>query len=167
MRTLVRLGERHAEEYRRLRSESLSEAPLSFGASPKTDFSATLDGVREQLRSEATILIGAFEDEVLAGCVGLLIPRHAKARHKLHLWGMYVSRPFRGHGIGRELLQAAIDQARAMPTVEWIELGVTSESAAAKELYSRAGFEMWGREADALRDADRSVDEYRMALRLR
>lgn len=139
---------------------------MAFGASPETDFSASLDGVREQLRSDATVIIGAFEETSLAGCVFLLRPRHAKARHKLHLWGMYVSRAQRRRGIGLELLRAAIDAARAMPGVCWIELGVTSESTAARELYARAGFEVWGTERDALRDEGRSVDEVHMALRL-
>ena len=163
----VRLDERHAEQYQRLRGEALRDEPLSFGASPETDFSASLDAVRDQLRGDATMILGAFEGDELAGCVGLLRSRHAKARHKLQLWGMYVLPRWRRRGIGLALLGEAIEQARAMRDVEWIELGVTSRSAAARALYAKAGFEEWGCERDALRHDGESVDEYRMALRLR
>jgi RimJ/RimL family protein N-acetyltransferase len=150
------LNEHDAAQYAQLRRESLLESPLSFGASPAMDVAHSVEGV-----------IGAFEDERLIGMVGLLRARHQKSQHKLLLWGMYVLPSFRGRGIGAELLDAALRQARSFPEVSWVQLGVTSAAAGARRLYERAGFEMWGVEPDALRHDGQSVDESHMALRLR
>jgi ribosomal protein S18 acetylase RimI-like enzyme len=154
-RTIRQLNERDAAQYAQVRRESLLESPLSFGASPATDAARSVDGV-----------IGAFEEERLVGMVGLLPGRHEKTQHKLHLWGMYVLPAFRGRGIGAELLDAALHHARSFAEVSWVQLAVTSAAPAARHLYERAGFEVWGIEPDALRHGGESVVEYHMALRL-
>lgn len=81
------LEEADAEAYRQFRCEALEESPLAFGASPATDFSSSPERVREQLRpGSPVVVIGAFEGALLAGMVGLLQARHAKAQHKVQLW---------------------------------------------------------------------------------
>lgn len=155
MRTIRPLSEEDAAQFALVRRESLLASPLSFGASPATDVARVTDGV-----------IGAFEEEQLIGIVGLFRGRHESARHKVQLWGMYVQPAYRGRGIGAELLDAAIRQARALPGVSWVLLAVTSAAPAARRIYERAGFEVWGVEPDALRHEGESVDEYHMALRL-
>jgi ribosomal protein S18 acetylase RimI-like enzyme len=156
MPTIRPLEERDATEFADVRRQSLLESPLSFGASPATDVARVADGV-----------IGAFEDELLVGIVGLLQGRHEKSRHKVHLWGMYVLPAFRSRGIGAALLDAALQQARSTSNVEWVQLGVTSAAPAARRLYERAGFALWGVEPDALRHDGEAVAEYHMTLRLR
>jgi RimJ/RimL family protein N-acetyltransferase len=112
------------------------------------------------------VIVGAFEEEELIGVVGLLRGRHAKSQHKLHLWGMYVRPDFRGRGVGADLVRAAIDHARSSPGIAWVQLSVTAAAPAARRLYERAGFRVWGVEPDALRVGDESVEQHHMALRL-
>lgn len=149
------LSEEDAAQFAQVRRESLLSSPLSFGASPATDVARVTDGV-----------FGAFEEEQLVGIVGLFRDRHESSQHKVHLWGMYVQPAFRGRGLGAELVQAALRHARTLPGVSWVLLAVTSAAPAARRIYERAGFEVWGVEPDALRHDDESVDEYHMALRL-
>lgn len=165
--TLIRaLTDADLDAYVVHRAEALIDTPMAFAASPDDDFAANVDTLREQLKKAPDwILIGAFEEKLIGSC-GLIRDRHVKAAHKMHLWGMYVTPPHRGRGLGEQLLSAAIEHARSVSGVDWIFLGVTSAASTARRLYERAGFEIWGNEPDALRIGNTSVVEHRMALRL-
>jgi ribosomal protein S18 acetylase RimI-like enzyme len=82
------------------------------------------------------------------------------------LLGMGLRAPYRGRGLGRQLLDAALRLARERG-FERIELLVRSANDAAIRLYARAGFQEEGRKRDALRLDGRSEDELLMALHLR
>ncbi len=160
------LTEADLEAYVALRREALVDTPLAFAASPDDDFAANIEALREQMKKAPDwILFGAFGEPLVGSC-GLIRDRHIKSAHKMHLWGMYVTPSHRGRGVGEQLLTAAIEHARSVSGVDWIFLGVTSVASAARRLYERAGFEIWGTEPDALRDGNTSVVEHRMALRL-
>lgn len=159
-----RLREADAESYVALRRQGLLEAPLAFGASPEDDTAASAEAVCDRLRKGPEwVILGAFQDGLI-GAVGLMRDRSVKASHKAHVWGMYVAPGQRGHGVGAELLQAALEHARALPGLSWVHLAVTSAAPQARRLYERAGFEVWGTEPEALRHDGRAVVEYHMAL---
>jgi ribosomal protein S18 acetylase RimI-like enzyme len=161
------IGDEDADAYSALRRAALLDTPLAFGASPTDDFVSTSEAVREQLRrAPEWVLLGAFEPD-LAGAVGVMRDRHVKASHKAHLWGMYVAPGHRHRGVGAALVRAAIDHARTLPGVSWVHLGVSAAAPAARRLYERAGFEVWGTEPDALRHDGETASERHMALDLR
>lgn len=161
------LREADAEAYFALRRASLADAPLAFAASPEDDIASSPEAIREQLRRgpEAAV-VGAF-DEHLIGALGLGRDRHIKAAHKVHFWGMYVAPTHRQRGVGAALLHEAIRRARALPGVSCIHLSVSSAAPAARRLYERAGFEVWGSEPDALRHGGESAVEDHMVLKIR
>jgi RimJ/RimL family protein N-acetyltransferase len=160
------LDDEDAEAYVELRRQALLDAPGAFTASPEDDLVATVGAVRDQLRrSPDSVLIGAFRER-LVGTVGLYRDRHLKSAHKTHLWGMYVVPSMRGQGIASRLLASALEHARTLPGVSWVHLSVSSAAPAAQRLYERAGFEVWGREPDALRVGGEALVEHHMALRL-
>src|SRR5688500_8824944 len=160
------LTEDDLEAYLPLRREALLDTPLAFAASPDDDFASSATALAAQMKNAPDwVIFGAFEERLI-GTAGLIRDRHLKAAHKMHLWGMYVTPAARRKGVAAELLQAAIDHARATAGVEWIFLGVTAAAPAARRLYERAGFELWGTEPDALREGNQSIVEHRMALRL-
>jgi RimJ/RimL family protein N-acetyltransferase len=162
------LTESDIDAYIALRREALLDTPLAFAASPDDDFASSRDNLRDGIRRAPDWMIfGAFDGDRLVGTAGLFRDRHLKAAHKMHLWGMYVTPSARGRGIGAQLLASAIAHAREVDGVDWIFLSVTSDAKAARTIYERAGFEMWGTEPDALRENGRGVNEYRMALPLR
>jgi RimJ/RimL family protein N-acetyltransferase len=150
--------------YLGLRREALLDSPLAFGASPADDFVSSVEVVRARLRGAPDwVILGAFQPG-LVGAIGLFRDHHRKASHKVHLWGMYVGPGHRRQGIAADLLQAAIRHARSLPGVAWIHLSVTSAAPAARRLYERAGFEVWGTEPDALHHDGQSVVDHHMAL---
>jgi RimJ/RimL family protein N-acetyltransferase len=160
------LRESDAEAYAALRQAALREAPLAFAASPSDDVASSSDAVREQLRrAPASVILGAFQSELI-GAVGVLRDRHIKASHKVHVWGLYVVPSERRHGVAAALLEAAVGHARTLPGVAWVHLSVSSAAPAARRLYERAGFTVWGAEPDALRHDGEAVIEHHMALRI-
>lgn len=162
------LLEEDAEQYAALRRESLLDAPLAFTSSPADDFASDPRSVCEQIRRgpDQAVLFGAFRDG-LVGATGMYRDRHAKAAHRAHIWGVYVSPAHRRNRLAAALLSAAIQHAESMTGIEWIHLAVSSSQPAARALYESLGFFSWGEEPDALRHEGRSVHEIHMALRLR
>jgi RimJ/RimL family protein N-acetyltransferase len=73
----------------------------------------------------------------------------------------------RGQGLGRRLSLRAIEWARAEPGLEWMDLWVMGHNAAAIALYESLGFAHLGRIQDQFRLQGKSVDDVRMAIRLK
>jgi RimJ/RimL family protein N-acetyltransferase len=160
------LRDNDAQIYVELRREALLDSPLAFASSPADDFASSVEAVRDLLRrAPESVIIGAFRPQLI-GAAGLYRDRHLKSSHKAHLWGMYVAPGHRRRGVAAELLQATLRHARTLRGVSWVHLSVSSAAPAARRLYERAGFELWGTEPEALRHNGQAVVEHHMALRL-
>ncbi len=150
-----------------LRREALETDPLAFGASIDDDRGLSLEFVRGALRDDQEqAVFGYFEGGRLAGMVGLLRAAALKRRHTAVIWGIYITPSARTKGVGRALLQAAIERARAWPDVEQLHLSVTDTAVVARAMYEAAGFRAWGREPRALAWKGRFVDEIHLVLEL-
>lgn len=77
--------------------------------------------------------------------------------------GIGVRAPYRGAGLGRRLIDAALADAWSRGFIR-IELWVRAPNATAIALYRKAGFVEEGRRRDAVRLDDGSEDELLMAL---
>ena len=160
------LTEADAEPLFALRREALQQAPLAFLSSPEDDIASSVAAVAALLRAETgSAVFGAFAP-ALAGMAGLYRERHAKAGHKVHLWGFYVRSSARRQGLGRRLLDAALDHACGLEGVTSVRLSVSAAAPEARILYERAGFRVWGREPAALCYYGEMVAEDHMALDL-
>ena len=78
---------------------------------------------------------------------------------------MYVTESARGQGIGRALLKDLLARIRTLPRLEQVTLSVTVSQVAAKRLYTSLGFEVFGREPNAICVDSEFVDEEYMVLR--
>ena len=96
------------------------------------------------------VVFGAFDGERLVAAAGLEFEAREKARHKAHLFGMYVAVEARQGGFGRQLVDAALEQAAARPGVRLVQLTVTEGNRAAQSLYERCGFAVFGIEPFAV-----------------
>jgi GNAT superfamily N-acetyltransferase len=112
-------------------------------------------------------VLGAFADDALIGVVGCYQEAKAKVQHKAVIWGMYVAPEARGQGLGRRLLESALAEARTWPNVERVVITVVERVRGARELYLSAGFELFGREPDALRQGGVSDAMEYLSLPLR
>lgn len=161
-----RLGLADASSLIALRREALELGPLAFAASPADDVALIAKSVDQFLKQpESQAVFGCFDDEQMAGMVGLFRESKIKRRHKATLWGLYVQPRARRRGAARSLLNAAIEQG-CLWSVDQLQLSVTETAAAAKNLYDAFGFQVWGREPHALCWAGRYVDEYHLVLEI-
>ena len=82
--------------------------------------------------------------------VGLDRETRPKNQHKATVIGMYVAHEQMGRGIGRALLEALVEDARAWG-LELLVLTVTHAESSARRLYERCGFRSFGIEPRAIK----------------
>lgn len=149
-----RLGPGDAASYALLRSRALTEHPEAFRSSVEEETLAR-DLVARRLASDPRtphdIVIGAFDEKVLVGVVGMSVDPRVKTRHRGHVFGMHVAAERAGQGLGRALLAALVTHARSCAGVDSLVLTVTDGNAHAQRLYERAGFTTFGVEPGAIR----------------
>lgn len=109
---------------------------------------------------------GAFDDATLLGVAGLRFETRPKTRHKGTLLGMYVDSRATGHGIGRRLVGAVLDAARARAGVRVVQLTVSEGNAPAQALYARCGFVAFGVEPFGITSDDGFVSKVHMWIDL-
>lgn len=149
----VRLTPADAPAYRALMLQAYAQHPDAFTSSVAERESLPLSWWQARLSIDAgakDVVYGAFHQGQLAGVVGLTFDGREKARHKAHLFGMYVPQQHRRLGLGRQLLATALDIARARPGVQVVQLTVTEGNASAQGLYAAGGFQVFGVEPYAV-----------------
>jgi ribosomal protein S18 acetylase RimI-like enzyme len=163
--TVKRLDRSHAAEYRALMLEAFELHPDAFISSHAERAALPLSAWELRLKPDpqpSELVLGAFRDDRLEGVVGLSFETREKARHKAHLIGMYVRAAFRRHGLARDLVQAALGEARSRPGVRLVQLMVTHGNRAAQALYESCGFVQYGLEPLAVAVGDGFVSKVHM-----
>jgi RimJ/RimL family protein N-acetyltransferase len=150
-----------------LRREALASEPLAFGATAEDDLALDTAHAERSLGDPATAAIfAAFVSGAPVAMVGVVRLTREKVEHRALVWGMFVQPAHRGHGVGALVLEAAVNHARGWSGVRQVHLSVTAASPAARRLYERAGFVVWGREPRALGWQGTFIDEYHLVLEL-
>ena len=156
------LGASDAEAYRALMLEAYGAYPQAFTSSVAERAAMPLSWWEKRLSGALDCLLGAFEGDELAGIVGLAYEPREKARHKVTLFGMYVNAARQHKGMGRRLVEAALDEARKQPRLKVVQLTVTAGNDAAFALYRRCGFIQYGLEPLAVRVGVEYFDKVHM-----
>jgi ribosomal protein S18 acetylase RimI-like enzyme len=157
-----------AEEWARLRVESLQSDPEAFSSSAEDQQSLKMEDVQKRLGADPSgfFIVGAFAEGELVGMAGFFREQGVKSRHKGRVWGVYVTRKWRGKAVGRKLLESVLERGAAIGGVEQILISVVTTQTAAASLYRSLGFQPFGREPRALKVGERYIDEEHLILRL-
>jgi ribosomal protein S18 acetylase RimI-like enzyme len=164
-----RLQPDHASAYRALMLQAFAEHPEAFTSSAAERSALPLAWWEHRLQPDALapeLVLGAFHGDLLVGAVGVAFEQREKARHKATLFGMVVSGPQQGQGLGRSLVLAALAAARQRPGLRQIQLTVSEGNRAALQLYQRCGFVPFGLEPDAVAVGDHFVAKVHLWRRL-
>jgi ribosomal protein S18 acetylase RimI-like enzyme len=157
-----RLGSEDAAAFQALRLEGLAHHPRAFAASHDEETGQSLADVAARLERQP--VFGGFDAGALLGIAGFAVPPLAKKRHNGLLWGVYVREAARGRGLGRALVLAVIEHARAH--VVQLHVAVVATNDAARRLYRTLGFTTYGLEPRGLACAGRYFDQELMVLML-
>lgn len=164
------LTEADAQKWWGLRLRSLLDEPQAFGSSYETALAIPdaekLAQFSRRANSADNFIVGAFDGNSLVGMMGLFREDGPKSRHRANIWGVYVAPEARQQGVAKALLQKLIEQARTIPGLEQLHLGVVTMQTAARQLYLSQGFEIYGTEPHALKIGHQYFDEDLMVLRL-
>lgn len=145
------LGASDAQAFSLLRQEVTAHNPIPMGLTFQEELSRTLESFKEQLSYPApNAAFGAFCDGQLVGSAAVAWQSEfASSRHKVILWGTFVSPRLRRRGLGRLLVERAIEHARAH-AVRRVNLTMYLPNDAAERLYDSLGFVRYGVEPEAV-----------------
>ena len=157
-----RLAASDADAYRALRMEGLELSPASFGSSLAEEIDQPVAAWAERL--DKGFAFGLFEAGVLMGVAGFYGETMRNLAHRGHLFGVYLTPGARGRGGADLLIAAVIDEARKH--LRQLHLAVTQSNHAARRLYERHGFAIYGKDPRGLLVDGVFHDDYLMVLRL-
>ena len=102
-------------------------------------------------------------DDQVVGHVDLKSSPLKTSQHRVTL-GIGIERAWRGAGLGRRLMQFAIEFARQQPQLEWLELQTFAHNTPGLRLYESLGFVEIGRIRDRFRIQGQQIDDVHMTL---
>ncbi|MEF2279962.1 GNAT family N-acetyltransferase [Deinococcus sp. YIM 134068] len=156
-----------APAYREARLLALQSDPQAFITTAEEFAARTLEDVAARLSPTPTsCTFGAFLNGELVGLLTVARETRPALAHRANIYGVSVRVEARGQGCGDTLLQAGLAQARMWPGVTSIHLAVTETQTAARRLYERHGFRVWGTQPDAVRVGERVLTEHWLWLGL-
>lgn len=166
--TVISLAPSDAERYVALRRRMLMEAPWAFSSTLEDDLGLDVNFLRTALSEaeNAILAVEAPESGTLVAAAGTVRDKKPKFSHRAKLWGVFVEPRYRGQGLGRAVVTAALEVARRWDGIAFVDLGVSANSPEAHSLYKRLGFVEWGREPEATVVNGQRYDEIHMSLRV-
>lgn len=145
-------------EYRDLRLESLKSDPTSFGPSYSEERGLKGKKWREWMKD---MLFALYEDKPI-GTIAYVFGKWKGTSHVANVYCVFVSKKYRGMGVGSQLLESALSAIRKNKKALVVDLSVTPGKKAAVRLYEKHGFKPVGRLSKTLKFNGRFYDEVMM-----
>ena len=150
--SIKRLEATDSGVYRALMLRAYSEHDTAFTSTFEERANKPVEWWTRRLQDPTTVTLGAFDvGDSLIGTVRLEAYQRLRERHKIQLTAMYVMKDYAGNGMGRRLLDDALIESRKLNGIELINLTVTADNLPAVRLYSKLGFQTFGRESRAVK----------------
>jgi RimJ/RimL family protein N-acetyltransferase len=156
-----------APAFRELRLNALLDSPTAFSMDYERSSKYPLKHWEDTLTmddNESAIFFAEREGRLI-GMTGIVRGRSPKTRHAADIWGVFVSREWRGLHIAEELIASCKSWARARNIVI-LRLAVVATNRPAIRCYERCGFTTYGTEPLSLFYEGKYYDEYLMSTTL-
>ena len=152
---IARLAFADAMAYKALMLHAYEHAADSFTSTPQERALHPDDWWVHRIADPAglSVVWGAFNEAGLVGTVSVEFSARAKTHHKALVVAMFVHENFRGQGLARQLMQAAVQHGMARQGLRVLQLEVTQGNVAAERLYQSLGFQPYGVEPMAVATA--------------
>lgn len=161
--TVRRLTRADAEQYRAIRLQSLRDAPDAYGSTLDDWVIAPVSIFAD--RTEASVVLGAFQGSGLVGLSVLDREKGGNTRHRGLITAMFVTPEARGRGLAVAML-AELALRAAREGLLQLELNVLAKNAVAIRAYERAGFHTVGLHPRAILSRGVFFDELLMIRQL-
>jgi RimJ/RimL family protein N-acetyltransferase len=143
---IVPIEEGHNEGFHRVLDLVARERRyLSFLEGPPIETTRAFVG--ENIKRGYPELVAISAGEVVGWCD--VLPKDRAIYAQTGVLGMGLLPPFRGQGIGADLIRRSLDAARAFG-LHRVELTVRENNTSAVQLYKKVGFEVEGLQRDAV-----------------
>jgi GNAT superfamily N-acetyltransferase len=139
--------------------EALKNHPTAFAADRARD--RETDWQTRIANPKGAIFL-AYSGGSPVSMAGILRGFSSKTRHSARIWGVYISPAYRRKGVGKLLLETALDWGKQMG-VRIAKLGMTAGNQEALGLYTALGFQVYGNEPQALFVNGQAYDELLLA----
>jgi len=150
MPLIKRLASQNADAYPAFRLRGFREYPGAFTSDYEQECTRPAAYAEQPLTNPLSDKIwGAFIGTELAGMIGLKPETRQKNKHKAMLFGMFAAPEFAGRGLGLDLVQEMLADARKH-AIEVIVLTVTEGNKPATDLYEKCAFSAFGTQSDAI-----------------
>ena len=162
--TIRTLTEHDVDAFHAMRLHAAVDTPFAIVPTREEEARWTRDENIARIReTDQQAVFGAFDGETLIGITGWRREQRVKFAHKSLIWGVFVDPAYRRTGIGRRLMESAIERAKASGA-ELVQLTVGAQNPRAQTLYLSLGFVVYGREPRGMRIDGEYFDEELMVL---
>jgi ribosomal protein S18 acetylase RimI-like enzyme len=134
------LGEDRWQDYRDLRLESLKKEPLAYESSYEEAIGASEDHWRNRMKD----VLFALNQEKPVGIIVCVRETMVKCKHIANIWGVYVTQEYRGQGVGKQLMEAALARIKESDGIVKVKLTANPTQKPAVKLYQNFGFKIAG-----------------------
>lgn len=137
------LSPKRWKEYRNLRLEALRREPYAFNISHEEAIKTPSKKWKKRLNKNPDPFLFAFVNDFPVGLLQIVYEKSKKLKHVAYISQFYISKEYRGRGIGKKLLEKAINIIKEK-NIRVIRIGVYEKQESAIKLYRKLGFTIIG-----------------------
>lgn len=160
LRIIEQLPEKRWEELRDLRLAAVKDVPHSFLDTPVE----VMDYKKSHWVEKLPTTILAEVEGKLVGMIAPWLEKREKVKHVGHIGAFYVLPEYRGKGVGKILLEKAIERHQKNPDISKILIEVNPLQKVAHNLYLSFGFKKVGEYKKQVNIDGTFHDEYLMEM---
>ena len=163
------LDQNDNEAYFEVRLKGLQLHPEAFGTGAEDWSKATSEQVKSLLEKSSLddFVLGVFQNNKLAGVIGLKREKKHSIGHKGTIWGLVVLPEFRNQGLGNELVKALLTKVSSNSEIKYVRAIVTVTQLNAIPIFESNGFKKYGLESRGIKDGEVFYDQSYLMLDIR